>query len=78
MTPTTFQGVDVVLGAPTNWDSETHGPCDGLPIMRRDGVCISRWSLSWRERFAVLFRGVVWCHVASGDTQPPISLTVEG
>ncbi len=77
MKPETFEGVDLVLGAPRNWDAAEHGPCDGLPVMRREGVCTSRWALTWRERFAVLFGRRVYAHVASGQTQPPISLTVD-
>lgn len=77
MTPTRFNGVDTVLGAPPDWNEADHGPCEGLPIMRRDGVCISRWSLTWKERFQVLFGKAVYCHVASGQTQPPVALILD-
>jgi hypothetical protein len=77
MQATHFEGVDVVLGAPKDWDATKHGPCVGLPIMRRDGVCISRWVPTWRERLRILFGRAIYAHVASGMTQPPIALTVD-
>ena len=77
MKPETFPGVDVVLGAPENWDESKHGECEGLPIMKRDGICISCWSMTWRERFSILFGQRIMVHVASGETQPPIALLVE-
>lgn len=77
MTPTKFDGMDGVLGAPDGWDGDMHGPCAGLPVMRRDGICISRWRLTWRERLGILFGRAVYCHVASGETQPPVALNVE-
>ena len=75
--PEPFDGADVTLTAPEGWDESKHGRCLGLPVMRRDGLCISRWSLNWRERFAVLFGRRVRVDVASAPTQPPIRLTVE-
>ena len=77
MKPLDFEGADTILGAPPGWDKEKHGPCEGLPIMRRDGVCISCWKLTWREKLKVIFGGYVFCHVASGETQPPIALVAE-
>lgn len=77
MKATTFEGVDLVLGAPPNWNEAEHGPCSGLPVMRREGICISRWQPTLRERIALLFGRGVYVHVASGMTQPPISLTVD-
>lgn len=31
-----------------------------LPSWQRDGVVLTRWRLSWRERFQVLFGGNLW------------------
>ncbi len=73
-----FPGVDgAVLTAPAGWDDTEHGPCGELPVQRLDGICTSCWSMSLRERLAVLFGRRVYVHVASGRTQPPISLTVD-
>ncbi len=73
-----FAGVDsVVLSAPPGWDDEEHGPCGELPVQRLNGICTSCWGFSLRERLSVLFGRKVYVHVASGRTQPPISLMVE-
>ena len=77
MKPENFRGVDcVVLTAPPGWVDEEHGPCGDLPVARHEGVCTSCWSFSLGERLAVLFGRRVYVHVASGRTQPPISLKV--
>ena len=75
MKPVNFEGA-TVLGAPRDWDAETHGPCVGLPVMRRDGTCISLWQATWRERIKLLWHGQLWLHIASGQTQPPVSLEI--
>ena len=77
MKPISFHGVNVILNAPENWDEEEHGECKVLPVMRTDGMCISKWSLSWRERLDILFGKSIFVYIASGETQPPISLKVE-
>ena len=76
MTPLNFAGADVVLGPPPDWDEVAYGACGALAIERRDGVCISRWTTSWRERLGLLFGRPVHVHIRSGPTQPPIKLTV--
>ena len=76
MKPENFHGVNGVLHSPENWNVDRNGPCEELPIMRRDGICISCWALNWKERLAILFGQHIYAHVASGKTQPPISLTV--
>ena len=38
-----------------------------LPARLEDGVVTTCWSLSWRERLQVLFRGVVWLRVLTWD-----------
>lgn len=76
MRPVLFEGHDVVLGAPEGWDEKTHGPCDGLPIMRENGSCISMWQLTNKERAAIAAGAHVRLHVVSGATQPPVMLEV--
>ncbi len=77
MKPTNFIGVNKVLGPPENWIETTHGPCEDLPIMHQHGICISRWRLTWKERWRLLIGAAVWCRVASGQSQPPVALSVE-
>ena len=43
-----------------------------LPALRIDDYTISCWSMTWRERLAVLFKGVVWLSVIG--KQPPVSV----
>lgn len=62
-----------VLGPPPDWDREK--PCSGLPVTKFDGMTISYWRLSWRERLAVLCgRTVRLCIV--GERHPAVSLDV--
>lgn len=35
------------------------------------GVYTSCWRMSWRERWAALIYGRVWCRVQTGGPQPP-------
>lgn len=39
-----------------------------------DGVCISKWKMSFLSRLLFLFHGNIWLHVNSGSSQPPIKL----
>lgn len=52
----------------------TDEECGSLRVFEDDGVLISCWKMSWRERFAALLFGTVWLRVWSGYTQPPVSL----
>lgn len=75
MTPIHTDKTTNVLGAPQGWDASAHGKCEGLPVhMAADGPYIySWWSLTWRERMAVLFGKPVRVCIVS-TAQPPISL----
>ena len=77
MTPIHFPGEDIVLAAPANWDASRHGTCSGLPVMRDDGVCVSKWRASWSERLRLLLGKPVLLRVRSGQTQPPVAIEVE-
>ena len=48
-----------------------------LPIWTDGEQCVSCWQMTWRERFAALFRGRVWLAMLTGKTQPPACLSVE-
>ena len=76
MKPQIFPTAVIMLGAPPNWDSKKHGPCEGLPIQQKDGICTSGWKPTFWERIKILFGDLIFVHVASGHTQPPIALTV--
>ena len=49
-----------------------------LPVWRHpDGnMVISKWKLSWRERFHCLLKGHVWFE-CMGGTHPPIAIETE-
>ena len=74
MTPIEFKGQTLVLKRPDNMSDEE---CSSLPIARLENTCISCWQMSWRERIEVLLTGKVWLGVLSGQTQPPVYVTVE-
>lgn len=77
MIPTQFKGVTKTLGAPKGWNAERDGECLGLPIMLRDGACISRWMPDDKERVAISKGKAIFVYVYSGNIQPAISLQVE-
>jgi len=77
MKPVSFPGHDAVLGGPQGWDEAHFGPVRGLPIKRVDGTCISKWSLTWRERWAILFGKPVVLQIVA-RTQPPCVLYIDG
>lgn len=74
--PIRFPGVNTVLRAPKDWDATT-GECGDLPVMRGDGACVSVWSPSWLDRLRLLAGWNIVLHVLTGDTQPPVSLSVQ-
>lgn len=75
MKPVLFEGHDVVLGAPKNWNAEKQGECIGLPVMReRDGY-LSCWELTDDERKAIAAGANVWLKIV-GDGHPPVWIAV--
>lgn len=76
MTPMRFDGFTKILGAPTQWNEDKYGPCDGLPVACNDSLCVSVWKLTWGERFRILFGENIQLQVCSGQTQPPVALHV--
>ena len=72
--PVSFPGADVIMKPPTNWDAESYGDCQELPVMRRDGVSISCWQAGWLDRLSFLWCGRIYLHVVGG--QPPVMLVI--
>lgn len=57
------------------------GNPDGVEPLRiwTDGdVCISKWKISWKERFKILFGNPVYLGIKSGETQPPVWIELTG
>lgn len=55
-----------------------------LPVLRigdpaeGQGVLLTRWRMSWRERFRALFFGDVYCQVMTfGQPLQPIAISVD-
>ena len=55
-----------------NWKGGTKDVGD-LPAYQFDGVNLSCWKLTWRERFAAFFKGRVWLQVHGA--QAPVYLS---
>lgn len=73
MTPIKFEGATVRWVEPPDWDHAE--PCADLWTFDDDGVEISCWRPSWRERLAIMFGSPVWLHVVG--RQPPVQLTTD-
>lgn len=71
MKPISFAGHNRVYG-------KTLPAVNHLPVFMSDGgVAVSCWRMSWRERAAVLLRGVVWVvMVTKGKTPMPHGVRV--
>ncbi len=53
-------------------------PLPTICLPDRQGLVISRWSLSWKERLQVLFGGSVWLQILSfGRPLQPVKLSPE-
>lgn len=78
MKPTKNELTTRTLAAPANWDEDTRGPCEGLPVAfdPDDPAFYSYWTTTWRERLAILFgRPVRLCVAAMAH--PPVHLDTE-
>lgn len=73
MTPVPFPEANVNYLPPHNWP-DTFGECEGLPVKREGGVCVSRWVLSARELGKLNAGGCIELTVVGG--QPAVSLGV--
>ena len=71
MTPVNFPESNLTLKAGDNPD------CLDLPTFRGDGHIISKWKLSWRERFKALFQGHIWTQIRTERTHAPILPSVD-
>lgn len=75
MTPTDMEGRTRVLGAPEDWDAETHGTCGYLPIVDRDGFMISCWTPSPEDIERIVAGDPIYL-VVRGENHPVVSLRV--
>lgn len=69
-----FKEQNAVLGKPAGMTDEE---CKPLPVFRDGKQCVSVWELSPEELEFINQTKVVYLGVLSGNTQPPVFLTVE-
>lgn len=50
--------------------------CGDLPVFKDGSQIVSKWKMTWRERFSALFHGTAFVYVFSSRTSPPIAITV--
>lgn len=70
MLPVDFKGSNITLMAGDNKN------CVDLPAYLGEGMYVSRWKCSWRERLNVLLTGLVWLVVAT-HRHPPVAISGE-
>ncbi len=58
-------------------NSMTDKKCGSLPVWTNNKQCISCWKMSFKDKIRAILFGKVWLSVLSGQTQPPVSLTIE-
>ena len=72
MTPQKFNESNRVLRAPKGMD----GKCGDLYVFSDGEVCVSQWQPTEEEKAAIAAGAPIWLRVVSGDTQPPVGLSV--
>lgn len=60
---------------PANWDEAKFGPCKTLSVFKSDGMIVSWWKPSWRDRLRLLFGRKIRLTVISNN-MPPVSVEV--
>lgn len=48
-----------------------------LPVFTDGDQCISRWGMTFAERLKALWYGHVWLGIHSGQSQPPVWVSVD-
>jgi hypothetical protein len=69
MVPVSFPEQTKVLERPPSMSEKE---CGELPVWSDGTECISKWQMSWKERWHCLFNGFVWVRIVFGITQPPV------
>jgi hypothetical protein len=68
--PMDFPQANLTLNAPIGKND-----VKPLPVWRGDGVILSCWKLTWRERLAAILTGHIWLWRMSSPSQPPVYIT---
>ena len=51
--------------------------CGDLPVFKDGHQIVSKWKMTWRERFSALFFGTAFIYVLAPDTSPPVAVSVK-
>lgn len=74
MRPIEFKEITKLLTKPDNMTDEE---CGSLPVFTDNKQCISCWRPTFWERLKILFVGRIWLSIWSGQTQPPVWISVD-
>ena len=74
MKPIKFKEANKELQKPVDMTIEQ---CSPLHIIQTGNICISCWRVSFKEKLILLFSGKLWLTVRSGQTQPPVKITID-
>lgn len=74
MKSTNFKQANQTLARPANMTDEE---CGSLEVYTDGEQCVSCWRGSLIERIVFLLTGEIWLWVHSGETQPPVVVSVE-
>lgn len=74
MKPIRFNEANKCLSKPNNM---TDKQCSSLWVYSNGRECVSCWKLTIKERIKALIFGKVWLSILSGQTQPPVWLSVD-
>lgn len=77
MKPVDFKYSNKTLGPPKHWRySDNVTGIVPMPIWTDGEQCVSCWKMNLWERIKALLFGKVWVAVLSGNTQPPVGISV--
>lgn len=71
--PSKFEQANIRLTPPGGMTKEE---CNDLWVWSDGKYCLSKWTLSWKERFSLLFGKPIWLWVISGKSQPPVAFEI--
>ena len=73
------EGATRNLGAPRDWNEQTHGPCDVLPVrdvlVNGTQAMLSKWQLT-PEEIVLLGSGMPVYLLIWGERHPPVAICV--
>ena len=74
MKPVNFKESNIVFGD-NGYRSHAVADIVPLPVMQNSEQIVTRWKLSWTERFEAFSRGHIWLQVLTTKSHPPVCLS---